>query len=68
MEVQRKLVHMLPLYDDNDEEIQRRSVRDPHNIGCKVASLAVRLTLQTVQKLSHVGRLLHREFSVMRPI
>ncbi|RAK80840.1 uncharacterized protein BO72DRAFT_492828 [Aspergillus fijiensis CBS 313.89] len=27
MEVQRKLVHMLPLYDDDDEEIQRRSSR-----------------------------------------
>ncbi|RAH80486.1 hypothetical protein BO86DRAFT_400788 [Aspergillus japonicus CBS 114.51] len=61
MGVQRRLVNMLPLYDSYDEEIQHRSVIDPQPVGNKVSSLAVRLTvtLQTVQQLSHVYRILH---------
>ncbi|PYI16202.1 hypothetical protein BO99DRAFT_405235 [Aspergillus violaceofuscus CBS 115571] len=57
----RRLVNMLPLYDSYDEEIQHRSVIDPQPVGNKVSSLAVRLTvtLQTVQQLSHVYRILH---------
>ncbi|RAH68114.1 uncharacterized protein BO66DRAFT_440496 [Aspergillus aculeatinus CBS 121060] len=64
------LVHMLPLYDDDDEEIQRRSVLDPQNVGDKVSSLAVRLTvtLQTVQQLSHVYRLLHHPEPSVPPV